>query len=137
MLQSSILNCSALLSRGFSFARVKTAKNSRLKLLLMSSLAVFIFFLFFLLSSLLLSFSYSHHSYASFLAVLVMDCLFGSNYSDSGLTFLWAVLLIMFNKAVLSSYSFPYANVITLVQVLSWLSCSDGLSYTFLCYELF
>ncbi|KAB5514659.1 hypothetical protein DKX38_028565 [Salix brachista] len=31
-----------------------------------------------------------------------------------------AVLLIMFNKAALSSYSFPYANVITLFQIISF-----------------
>jgi hypothetical protein len=28
-----------------------------------------------------------------------------------------AVLLVMFNKAALSSYKFPYANIITLLQV--------------------
>ncbi|XVE98365.1 hypothetical protein REPUB_Repub03eG0100100 [Reevesia pubescens] len=33
-----------------------------------------------------------------------------------------AVLLVLFNKAALSSYSFPYANVITLFQMLS--SCA-------------
>ncbi|KAG6739985.1 hypothetical protein POTOM_057617 [Populus tomentosa] len=31
-----------------------------------------------------------------------------------------AVLLVMFNKAALSSYSFPYANVITLFQIISF-----------------
>ncbi|XWS72959.1 hypothetical protein CRYUN_Cryun02cG0084000 [Craigia yunnanensis] len=34
-----------------------------------------------------------------------------------------AVLLVLFNKAALSSFSFPYANMITLFQVdhlLSW-----------------
>ncbi|EOY31141.1 PREDICTED: UDP-sugar transporter sqv-7 [Theobroma cacao] len=36
-----------------------------------------------------------------------------------------AVLLILFNKAVLSSYSFPYANVITLFQML----CSCAFLY--------
>lgn len=33
-------------------------------------------------------------------------------------TFQFAVLLVMFNKAALSSYNFPCANVITLLQVL-------------------
>ncbi|KAL4297573.1 hypothetical protein GQ457_12G023920 [Hibiscus cannabinus] len=36
-----------------------------------------------------------------------------------------AVLLVLFNKAALSSYSFPYANVITLFQML----CSSVLLY--------
>ena len=96
----------------------------------------FFFFVFFL-SLYFLSFSYSHPSYASCLAVFTMAAFFGFNYSDSGLTIFFAVLLILFNKAVLSSYNFPYANVITLFQVPSLLSCSDGLSYTFLSYKLF
>ena len=106
--------------------------------LVMSTLAVFtIFFFVFFLSLYFLSFSYSHPSYASCLAVFTMAAFFGFNYSDSGLTIFFAVLLILFNKAVLSSYNFPYANVITLFQVPSLLSCSDGLSYTFLSYKLF
>jgi hypothetical protein len=33
--------------------------------------------------------------------------------------FQFAVLLVMFNKAALSSYNFPCANVVTLLQVLN------------------
>ena len=149
------------MSRRFSFFRAKTAKNSRLKLLLLVPPP----FLFPLSS---FSFVYSHPSYvffgifhnflffeiifSSLLFIFFLFpsfwqfslCLpfFGFNYSDSGLTLFFvfvflAVLLIMFNKAVLSSYNFPYANVITLFQVPSLLSCSDGLSYTFLSYGCF
>lgn len=40
----------------------------------------------------------------------ICDTNFGNSQS--------AVLLVMFNKAALSSYKFPCANVITLLQVL-------------------
>lgn len=36
--------------------------------------------------------------------------------------FVFEVLLVMFNKAALSSYSFPHANIITLFQVIGLLS---------------
>lgn len=125
-------------SSSFFFLSLSLLFLLPIPILVMSTLAVFtIFFFVFFLSLYFLSFSYSHPSYASCLAVFTMAAFFGFNYSDSGLTIFFAVLLILFNKAVLSSYNFPYANVITLFQVPSLLSCSDGLSYTFLSYKLF
>ncbi|KAM1119498.1 hypothetical protein TB1_042921 [Malus domestica] len=41
-------------------------------------------------------------------------------------TSFWPMLLVMFNKAALSSYKFPSANVITLFQMI----CSCGFLYT-------
>ncbi|XP_062148941.1 UDP-N-acetylglucosamine transporter UGNT1-like [Alnus glutinosa] len=43
-----------------------------------------------------------------------------------------AVLLVMFNKAVLSSYNFPCANVITLFQML----CSSSFLYAMKCWKI-
>ncbi|KAH9805251.1 UDP-N-acetylglucosamine transporter UGNT1 [Citrus sinensis] len=43
-----------------------------------------------------------------------------------------AVLLIMFNKAALSSYSFPCANVITLFQMF----CSCSILYALRCWKI-
>ncbi|GAV85987.1 TPT domain-containing protein [Cephalotus follicularis] len=43
-----------------------------------------------------------------------------------------AVLLVMFNKAALSSYSFPSSNVITLFQML----CSCSLLYAMKCWNI-
>lgn len=37
--------------------------------------------------------------------------------SDSGIVWCLAVMLVLFNKAALSSYNFPSVNFITLIQV--------------------
>ncbi|TXG61869.1 hypothetical protein EZV62_013232 [Acer yangbiense] len=43
-----------------------------------------------------------------------------------------AVLLVLFNKAALSSYNFPCANVITLIQML----CSCSILYAMRCWKI-
>jgi hypothetical protein len=56
------------------------------------------------------------------------DPICGTNFGNSQ----FAVLLVMFNKAALSSYKFPCANVITLLQVLDVFWQNRHASCTFL-----
>ncbi|KVH87746.1 protein of unknown function DUF250 [Cynara cardunculus var. scolymus] len=67
----------------------------------------------------------------AYAAVSYMSCA-GMRHMGYGLCFDFTVLLVLFNKAALSSYSFPSANVITLFQMI----CSCSFLYVLRCWKL-